>query len=72
MLDRFNFKEKPPKERFLFILGLIVFLGFIILGLMIMFWQRLPLKMTAFQRYVFGSVTILYAVIRFSRLIPKK
>ena len=72
MLNRFNFKEKPPKERFLFILGLTVFLGFFGLGLMIMFWQRLPLRMPQSQRYVFGSVIILYSIIRFARLIPKK
>ncbi|RYY07451.1 MAG: hypothetical protein EOP43_03220 [Sphingobacteriaceae bacterium] len=72
MLNRFNFKEKPPKERFLFILGLIVFVGFFCLGLMIMFWQRLPLRMSVSQRYLFGSVTIIYAIIRFARLIPRK
>ena len=72
MLNRFNFKEKPLKERFLLILGLITFAGFFGLGLMIMFWQKLPLSMTQAQRYLFGSVFIVYSILRFSRLIPKK
>ncbi len=72
MLNRFNFKEKPLKERFLLILGLVTFLGFFGLGLMIMFWQKLPLRMPQSQRYLFGTVMIIYSIIRFARLIPKK
>lgn len=72
MFNNFNFKEKPLKERFLLILGLITFLCFFGLGLMIMFWQRLPLRMPATQRYIFGSVIIVYSIIRFSRLFPKE
>jgi len=72
MLDRFNFKEKPLKERFLLILGLVTFICFLGLGLMIMFWNRLPLNMNTTQRYLFGSVIIVYSIIRFSRLFTKK
>jgi cytochrome c biogenesis protein CcdA len=72
MLDRFNFKEKPLKERFLLILGLVTFICFLGLGLMIMFWNKLPLNMNTTQRYLFGSVIIVYSIIRFSRLFTKK
>jgi len=72
MLDRFNFKEKPLKERFLLILGLVTFVCFLGLGLIIMFWNRLPLNMNITQRYLFGSVIIVYSIIRFSRLFTKK
>ncbi len=72
MLNRFDYKEKPLKERFLLILGLVTFLCFVGLGLMIMFWNRLPLNMTAVQKYLFGSVIIIYAIIRFSRLLTKR
>jgi hypothetical protein len=72
MLDRLNFKEKPLKERFLLILGLVTFICFLGLGLMIMFWNRLPLNMNTTQRYLFGSVIIVYSIIRFSRLFTKK
>ncbi len=72
MLNIFNFKEKPLKERFLLILGLVTFICFLGLGLMIMFWNRLPLNMNTTQRYLFGSVIIVYSIIRFSRLFTKK
>ncbi len=72
MLNRFNFKQKPLKKRFLLILGLITFVCFLGLGLMIMFWDRLPLNMNTTQRYLFGSVIIVYSIIRFSRLFTKK
>ena len=68
MLHQFNFKQKPLKERFLLILGFITFICFLGLGLMIMFWNKLPLNMSNTQKYLFGSVIIIYAVIRFSRL----
>ncbi len=71
MLNLFNFKQKPLKQRFLLILGLVTFLCFLGLGFMIMFWDRLPLNISNSQKYVFGSVIIIYAVIRFSRLFKK-
>lgn len=71
MFNLFNFKQKPLKQRFLLILGLVTFLCFLGLGLMIMFWERLPLNISNSQKYVFGSVIIIYAVIRFSRLFKK-
>ncbi len=72
MLNIFNFKEKPLKERFLLILGLVTFICFLGLGLMIMFWNKLPLNMNTTQRYLFGSVIIVYSIIRFSRLFTQK
>ncbi|RYY08017.1 MAG: hypothetical protein EOP43_01370 [Sphingobacteriaceae bacterium] len=71
MSNLFNFKQKPLKQRFLLILGLITFICFLGLGLMIMFWDKLPLNISNSQKYVFGSIIIIYAVIRFSRLFRK-
>jgi peptidoglycan/LPS O-acetylase OafA/YrhL len=71
MLNIFDFKQKPLKKRFLLILGLVTFICFIGLGFMIMFWNQLPLNMTKTQRYGFGSVIIIYAIIRFSRLFKR-
>lgn len=72
MFNRFFFKQKPLKERFLFILGLITFICFVGLGLMVMFWKKLPLNLSANQKYLFGIVIIVYAILRFSRLLTKK
>jgi len=72
MFNKFNLKQKPPKERFLLILGLVTFICFFGLGLMLMFWNRLPLNMGSTQRYLYGSVVIVYSIIRFSRLFTQR
>ncbi|GAA4334174.1 hypothetical protein GCM10023149_41360 [Mucilaginibacter gynuensis] len=67
-----NNVQKSPKRRFLLILGVVTFVCVSILGVMIMFWDRLNLPLTQTQRYVFGAFFIIYAVVRFSRIILKK
>ncbi|UOE50716.1 hypothetical protein MTO98_06460 [Mucilaginibacter sp. SMC90] len=69
----FNYdkKQKSPKRRFLLILGTAAFICFVVLGLMIMFWEALPLQMQHYQRLLFGGFIIVYAVLRFSRLFKK-
>jgi hypothetical protein len=66
-----NREQKSPKRRFLLILGTAAFICFIILGLMIMFWDRLPLAMEPYQRKLFGGFIIVYALLRFSRVFKK-
>ena len=67
MLD--NIQKKSLKERFLFVLGILFFLIYLVLGLMIMFWEKLPLDMKPQYRYAFGILLIVYSGIRFLRLI---
>ncbi len=64
-------KQKSLKRRFLLILGATTFTFILALGLMIMFWDRMPLNLSQVQRYIFGSLVILYAILRFSRLFKK-
>jgi len=64
-------EQKSPKRRFLLILGAAAFICFLILGLMIMFWDGLPLQLAHYQRLLFGAFVIGYAVLRFSRLFKK-
>ena len=66
-----NKKQKSLNRRFLLILGAIAFLGFLTLGLMVIFWNKFPLDMPKYQRIAFGVVVILYAFLRFSRLLRK-
>lgn len=64
-----NIKKKSLKERFLLVLGILFFLIYLVLGLMIMFWDKLPLDMDPIYRYAFGLLLIGYSAIRFLRLI---
>jgi hypothetical protein len=69
MTDNFNHhKQKSPKRRFLFILGGLLFISIVILGVMIMFWPKLPLPLTQWQRYTFGGLFIIYGILRFMRI----
>jgi hypothetical protein len=71
MSINFNKEQKSPKRRFLLILGTAAFICFIVLGLMIMLWDRLPLQLEPYQRKLFGGFIIIYAVLRFSRVFRK-
>ncbi|MNQ59359.1 hypothetical protein D3C85_735960 [compost metagenome] len=64
-----NIQKKSLKERFLLVLGILFFLIYLMLGLMIMFWKKLPLDMEPKYRYAFGGLLIVYSAVRFLRLI---
>ncbi|EHQ27237.1 hypothetical protein [Mucilaginibacter paludis] len=67
-----NKKQKSLNRRFLLILGAAAFVCFLVLGLMIIFWAKLPLDMPQYQRWIFGGVIIIYSIVRFSRLLKKE
>ncbi len=69
MFDNFvtNYKKKSLKERFLLFIGILFFLIYLTLGLMIIFWKQIPLELTYNQRLLFGGLIILYAFFRFIR-----
>lgn len=69
MLNSNSNEQKSPQRRFLFILGAAFFVVVIILGLMIMFWAKLPLELSQTQRYTFGGLFIIYGVLRFIRVV---
>ncbi|MEE1946751.1 hypothetical protein VRU48_16625 [Pedobacter sp. KR3-3] len=70
------FKQKSPQQRFLFILGLTMMLIYLGIGIVVIFFgdminldpERFPQK----YRIAFGVVLIVYAGIRFSRIMSKK
>jgi branched-subunit amino acid ABC-type transport system permease component len=70
---KFNFWQKSPKRRFLLILGLATFIACVTLGLMIIFWDRLiqKLNMSQTERIMFGSLFLIYGLLRFSRLFKE-
>jgi len=66
-----NNKQKSLKRRFLLILGVTAFICFCSLGLMIIFWDRMLPNLSRIQKIGFGSLMIIYSVVRFSRLLRK-
>jgi hypothetical protein len=64
-------KQKSLKRRFLLILGVLVFLALLVLGLMFIFWDAMPFNLSISQRRWFGGFVIVYALIRFPRLLRK-
>lgn len=64
-------KQKSLKRRFLLILGVLVFGTLLVFGLLIIFWDAIPLNLSVTQRRWFGAFFIIYALIRFPRLLRK-
>jgi len=72
MFDYNTFKQKSPQQRFLFILGLVMFLMYLVLGVALIFWKDIPFDIKPTYRIMFGLLLIVYAGIRFFRLINQK
>lgn len=62
-----NFKRKSLSQRFLFVIGMLFFLMYFILGLIIIFWKSLPISMPDNYRMAFGVLLIVYSFFRFYR-----
>ncbi len=67
-----NNRQKSLKRRFLLILGITAFVSFCALGLMLIFWDRMLPTFPKTQKLVFGCIIIIYAGLRFSRLIKRE
>jgi hypothetical protein len=66
----FNNKEqKSPAKRFLFVLGLLMFSLYLILGIAIIFWKEFPIQLALGYRIAFGVLLIIYSFFRFIRLL---
>ena len=62
-------EKKSPQERFLFVIGLLFFMVYLVLGLIIAFWEKFPLPMEPRYRYAFGALLIVYSFFRFLRYL---
>ena len=67
-----TFKQKSPQQRFLFILGLVMFLFYLVLGGMLIFGTVVLNQIQPMYRIMLGGLLIVYAIIRFVRLISQK
>ena len=61
-------EKKSPKQRFLLVIGIIVFLLYLVLGLAFIFVKQIPFNLSDTGRYLFGSLLIVYSLYRFVRL----
>ncbi len=64
MLNFDIFKQKSPKQRFLLILGLIMFVFYLVIGFACIFWKDLPLNLARPYKIGIGIFLILYAFVR--------
>ena len=64
--------QKSPIQRFLFVLGIVFFLMYFVLGMMIIFWKEIPLTLTYNGRLAMGILLIVYAFYRFIRLLQNR
>ena len=64
--------QKSPVQRFLFVLGMVFFLMYLVLGLMIIFWKELPLSLSYNGRLALGGLLIVYSFVRFIRLLQNR
>jgi uncharacterized membrane protein YqjE len=66
-----NNRQKSPARRFLLILGIAAFICFSALGLLIIFWDAMLPTFPKVQKIAFGCIIIIYAAVRFSRLLKR-
>ncbi len=73
MLDLNFLKQKSPQQRFLFILGLTMMVVYLGISVVIIFFGHLlrldPEKFPRQYQLAFAFVLIVYAIIRFFRII---
>lgn len=67
-----SIQEKSLKERFLLVIGILFFLIYLVLGLIVIFWDMLfikqfPIAMQPVYRMAFGVILIVYSFFRFFR-----
>lgn len=62
-------EQKSPIKRFLFVLGLLMFSLYLILGIAIIFWKDFPIELALGYRIAFGVLLIVYSFFRFIRLL---
>jgi uncharacterized membrane protein (DUF485 family) len=66
-----NFKQKSPKQRFLFILGLLMIAAYLTFASIFIFWKAMPVTVPYTNRIMFGALLIVYSIFRFYRLLNK-
>jgi len=63
-----SFRQKSPQQRFLSILGFVMFLFYTILGLTLIIWKDMPVPLERTYKVLLGCLLIVYGVFRFMRI----
>jgi uncharacterized membrane protein (DUF485 family) len=71
MLQSEKKSHESPARRFVQLLGLVMFAFYLVLGLIIIFWNNFPVYLDISRNYriLFGVVLIVYSFFRFIRLV---
>jgi len=71
MINQFidNYKKKSLKERFLLFIGILFLMIYLTLGVILIFWNKFPIRMETKYRIALGSLLIVYGTFRFWRLL---
>jgi len=69
MLNWKTFLQKSPQQRFLLILGLVMFTFYLVLGVLLIIGNDILREFPSWARYTLGALLIVYAAIRFVRII---
>jgi cytochrome c biogenesis protein CcdA len=64
-----SFQKKSLKERFLLVMGILFLISYLTLGILFIFMKPFPFQMQYNYRLAFGVLLIVYAIIRFVRII---
>ena len=64
-----SFQKKSLKERFLLVMGILFLMSYLTLGILFIFMKPFPFPMQYNYRVAFGVLLIVYAMIRFTRII---
>ncbi|HLV46099.1 MAG TPA: hypothetical protein VKY32_03570 [Flavobacterium sp.] len=64
-----NEKQKSLIRRFLFFIGIIFLLLYVVLGVGFIVWKEMPVTIPYKNRVIFGVILLVYAAIRFFRII---
>ncbi|MCL9809404.1 hypothetical protein NAT50_08530 [Flavobacterium sp. HXWNR70] len=68
---RNNSGKKSLFERFLLVIGILFFVVYLLMGLAILFWDKLTLPLSQEYRTALGVIIIVYAFFRFIRFFQK-
>ncbi|MBN9284387.1 MAG: hypothetical protein J0I85_08190 [Flavobacterium sp.] len=66
------FKQKSPKQRFLFVLGLIFLCLYVFMGLTLIIWKSMPIELSYTRRVILAILLMIYAAFRFFRLMQQE
>ena len=64
---KYNFKKKSLSQRFLLFIGILFFLIYLTFGIIVIFWESFPMRLTKGYRIALGVVLIVYSFFRFYR-----